>query len=164
MRFSHVYKGHGWNCIHFSHLLIEVACCMCSPHVYKGLDRGLHALRGSLEAPKLDQPKSLKNAVGSLGTGFGDFPRRNRSVSSNFKMAYQNLQSNRSTNWNKIIESNRWDAFGMRLGMRLGSILVPFWGHFGVNFWVILGSFLGSILGPLWGHFGVNFGVHFWSL
>ena len=46
MRFSHVYKGHGWNCIHFLHLLIEVACCMCSSHVYKGLDRALHALRG----------------------------------------------------------------------------------------------------------------------
>ena len=146
------------NAYKLSHLLIEVACCMCSPlvykgldlrlrvaspHVYTGLDRGLHALRGSLEAPKLDQPKSLKNAVGSLGTGFGDFLRRNRWVSSNFKMAYQNLKSNRSTNWNKIVENNRWDASGMRLGMRLVSILVPVWGQSGVNFGVNLGSILG---------------------
>ena len=34
------------NAYKLSHLLIEAACCMCSPHVYKGLDRGLHALRG----------------------------------------------------------------------------------------------------------------------
>ena len=97
-----------------------------------------------------DLQKSFKKAVGSLGTGFGDFPRRNRSVSSNFKMACQNLKSNRSTNWNKIIENNRWDAFGMRLGMRLGCD----WDQFGaildqVCVWDAIGDASGINFGSI---------------
>ena len=33
------------DCMHFLHLVNEVACCMRSPHIYKGLGRvGLQAL------------------------------------------------------------------------------------------------------------------------
>ena len=141
MRFSHVYKGHGWDCIHFSHLLIEVACCMCSPHVYKGLDRGLHALRGSLEAPKLDQPISLKMPLGRsrqvLVISYWEVDRF-QAILGWLVKTWNPTDRRTGTRSSRIIG-------GMRLGCDWGCVWDKFWFHFGIN--------LGAILGSIWDQF-----------